>query len=115
VRSLVFACAPALLVLAVWPAYRMLDRRPLAWLPVRDPIVRHQVVRAIVGTSLLFANLHANVWPTPVPLFVLALGLGWVAFRTHGLTGPIVVHMLFNAIVFASLALQSAPAPVPGP
>jgi membrane protease YdiL (CAAX protease family) len=70
--------------------------------------LRHRAVRAIIGTSLLFANFHANVWPTPIPLFLLALGLGWLAFRTQGVVAPIIMHMLFNAIVFAALALQPA-------
>jgi hypothetical protein len=111
--SAAFAAAPVLFVLAVLPAYRLLDRWDLfRWLPVRDPQARRRAARAIVGTSLLFANFHANVWPTPVPLFVLALGLGWLAYRTQGVAAPIVLHMLFNAIVFA--ALRFAPPAVPG-
>jgi membrane protease YdiL (CAAX protease family) len=107
------AIAPILFVFAVLPAYRLMDRWDFfRWLPFRDPVARLQTARAIVGTSLLFANLHANVWPTPIPLFVLALGLGWLAVRTQGVFAPIVVHMLFNAIVFATLSLQPAPPPL---
>jgi membrane protease YdiL (CAAX protease family) len=36
------------------------------------------------------------VWPTPVALFVLALGLGALAYRTQSLVGPVVLHGLFN-------------------
>jgi hypothetical protein len=50
------------------------------------------------NTSLLFACIHTSVWPTPVPLFVLALGLGVLAQRTRSLVGPIVLHGLFNGI-----------------
>jgi membrane protease YdiL (CAAX protease family) len=99
--------APFLFVCAVLPLYRLTDRWDLGgWLPVLDPALRRQAARAIIGTSLLFANFHANVWPTPIPLFVLSLGLGWLAFRTQGVAAPILLHMLFNAIVFAALALQ---------
>jgi membrane protease YdiL (CAAX protease family) len=107
------AAAPVLFVFAVLPLYRLMDWWDLSgWLPVRDPEARRRAARAIVGTALLFANFHANVWPTPVPLFVLALGLGWLAYRTQGVAAPIVLHMLFNAIVFA--ALRFAPPAVPG-
>lgn len=53
---------------------------------------------AIFATSLLFACVHVSVWPTPVPLFVLGLGLGVLAARTRSLVGPIVLHSLFNGI-----------------
>jgi membrane protease YdiL (CAAX protease family) len=102
------AATPALFVLAVLPAYWLLDRCDLSrWLPIHDPVARLQAARAIVGTSLLFANFHANFWPTPVPLFVLSLGLGWLAYRTQSVIAPIVLHMLFNAIVFATLAIKA--------
>lgn len=51
----------------------------------------------VVGTSLLFAAVHSTSWPDPVPLTFLGLGLGWLAWRTQGITAPIVCHMLFNA------------------
>lgn len=53
---------------------------------------------AVFGTALLFGMLHVGVWPTPIPLFVLGLGLGWLAWRTQSLVGPIVLHALFNAV-----------------
>lgn len=112
-QSIVSTAAPALLVFATLPAYWHIDKWPLTrWLPVRDPAAHTQIARAIIGTSLLFANFHANVWPTPIPLFVLALGLGWLAFRTQSVMAPIVVHMLFNAIVFAALVFAPTPPPV---
>jgi membrane protease YdiL (CAAX protease family) len=102
------AAAPALLVLAVLPFYWRIDVANLSRrLPVRDPAARRRAARAIVGTSLLFANFHANVWPTPVPLFFLALGLGWLAYRTQSIAAPIFLHVLFNAIVFVALPLQN--------
>src|SRR5262245_59747018 len=54
--------------------------------------------RAILGSSILFAMFHVDAWPAPVPLFFLALGLGWLAQRTRSLVGPIVLHSLFNAV-----------------
>jgi membrane protease YdiL (CAAX protease family) len=53
---------------------------------------------AIYASSLFFAALHVQVWPTPVPLFVLGLGLGWLAFRTRGIFVSVVVHGLFNSV-----------------
>jgi membrane protease YdiL (CAAX protease family) len=51
----------------------------------------------------LFANFHANIWPTPVALFVLALGLGWLAYRTQSVVASIVLHVLFNTITILTL------------
>jgi membrane protease YdiL (CAAX protease family) len=53
---------------------------------------------AIWATSTLFAAVHASVWPTPVPLFLLGLVLGWVAVRTGGVLAGTVLHGLFNAV-----------------
>jgi hypothetical protein len=60
---------------------------------------------AIAGSSLLFASLHANAWPAPVPLFVLALFLGYLAHRTGSLVAPITLHAAFNALNMAALLL----------
>jgi membrane protease YdiL (CAAX protease family) len=84
--ALTNAAAPALFVLAMLPLYLMV------WAVSRTPLMP-----ALFGTSLLFACLHAPVWPTPIPLFVLALGLGTLAQRTRSLVGPIVMHSLFNS------------------
>lgn len=51
---------------------------------------------AIVLTSLIFAALHAPQWPAPIPLFLLAMGLGFVAQRTGSLIAPICMHAIFN-------------------
>lgn len=48
-------------------------------------------------TSLFFALMHGPQWPSPIPLFVLSMALGWARQRTGGLVAPIVMHMLFNA------------------
>lgn len=67
----------------------------LVWVTVRRGR-RH--VRAVYATAALFAAVHSGVWPSPVPLFLLGLGLGWCAVRTRGVLVPAVVHGLFNAV-----------------
>jgi membrane protease YdiL (CAAX protease family) len=94
VASLLEATTPALFVLALVPVYL------LVWRFSRTP-----VPPAIFGTSFLFACFH-RWWPTPVPLFVLALGLGVLAQRTRSLVGPIVLHSLFNGISCVQLLLE---------
>jgi membrane protease YdiL (CAAX protease family) len=54
--------------------------------------------RAVYATAALFAVVHSSVWPNPVPLFLLGLGLGWLAVRTNGVLVPVLVHGLFNAV-----------------
>lgn len=68
---------------------------------------REQVVRGIAATSILFAMTHAGSWPDPVPLTVLSLGLGWLAFRTQSLVGPVVCHALFNAMTIYQLRVMT--------
>ena len=53
---------------------------------------------AIMCSSLAFALLHANAWPAPIPLFVLSLFLGYLAYRTAGLVAPITLHATFNGV-----------------
>lgn len=87
IASLIDAAIPTLFVLGLMPLYL------LVWWKSRTPLYP-----AIFGTALLFACIHTSVWPTPVPLFVLGLGLGMLAQRTQSLIGPIVLHGLFNGI-----------------
>jgi len=54
--------------------------------------------RAVYATAALFGLMHSSVWPNPVALFVLGLGLGWLAVRTNGVLVPVLVHALFNAV-----------------
>jgi membrane protease YdiL (CAAX protease family) len=57
----------------------------------------------IWASVALFAAAHSAVWPTPVPLFVLGLGLGWLCLRTRGILACVVAHGLFNAVSFVYL------------
>jgi membrane protease YdiL (CAAX protease family) len=52
----------------------------------------------IIVSSLFFAAVHIGHGPDPIPLFVLALGLGYVYQRTHRLWPCIVIHMLLNGV-----------------
>jgi membrane protease YdiL (CAAX protease family) len=79
--------SPALFVVTLMPLFALV----VYW-------SRSPTGPAIFGTAVLFGTVHAAVWPTPIPLFVLGLGLGWLAWRTQSLVAPIVVHMLFNAV-----------------
>jgi membrane protease YdiL (CAAX protease family) len=64
-----------------------------------------QHARAILASAALFAAFHAHVWPSPVPLVVLAVGLGYLYVRTRSLVGPVVVHGMFNAVSAVYLLL----------
>lgn len=62
-----------------------------------------RTILGIVSTSLLFAAVHSSVWPSPIPLFVLGLGLGYLTARTGSIVPAVVVHGLFNAVSFVYL------------
>jgi membrane protease YdiL (CAAX protease family) len=64
---------------------------------------------AISLTSVLFAVLHAAQWPAPIPLFLLALGLGVVYQRTGSLLAPIAMHAVFNAFSTLMLFMVALP------
>jgi membrane protease YdiL (CAAX protease family) len=78
-------CLPALFVLALVPVYLFVWWRS-----------RTHAGPAIFGTAVLFAAFHSSVWPSPVPLLVLALGLGYLAYRAQSLAAPMLIHALFN-------------------
>jgi hypothetical protein len=94
---------PAAFFLALIPLDFVLPRvrRLRRHLRIRSP----QEVRAIWASSALFAAVHAHVWPSPIPMVVLAVGLSYLYLRTRSLVGPIVVHGMFNAVSAAYLLL----------
>jgi membrane protease YdiL (CAAX protease family) len=57
---------------------------------------------ALWGTSLLFAAIHLNL-VTFVPLMALAVVLTVLYEYTNNLLAPIMAHILFNALNFATL------------
>jgi membrane protease YdiL (CAAX protease family) len=90
------AAAPVLFVAVMVPIYLIVHTRS-----------RTPAAPAIFGTALAFAALHSSVWPSPVALFVLGLGLGVLAWRSQSLVGPFVLHALFNGTSCVLLVLQS--------
>jgi membrane protease YdiL (CAAX protease family) len=62
----------------------------------------------ILLSSLLFASLHLGHGPDPIPLFFLALALGYLYQRTHRLLPCVVLHMSLNAFSMSLLWLKAA-------
>jgi len=62
-----------------------------------------RMAAGIYASAALFAAAHSAVWPSPVPLFVLGLALGYVAARSGGIAGCVVLHGLFNAVSYVYL------------
>jgi membrane protease YdiL (CAAX protease family) len=60
----------------------------------------------LFATAVLFAWVHAGVWPSPVALLWLALGLGWLRWRGRSLAGCVVLHAAFNAVACLVLLLS---------
>lgn len=59
--------------------------------------------RPIATSALVFALMHAGSGTDPIPLFVFALGLGYLYERTHRIWPCLVMHMLLNATSLAML------------
>jgi membrane protease YdiL (CAAX protease family) len=53
--------------------------------------------RAIIASAALFGAIHF-AWPTPVPLFVLGMILGYLAIRTRNIIPCVFMHSLFNTV-----------------
>ncbi len=67
---------------------------------------RVDTVLALYLNGLLFGAIHSSVWPSPIPLFPLGVGLAWVAYRTQSLVSSIVAHALFNGVACLFLFLN---------
>jgi len=61
----------------------------------------------IFVSAALFALVHVGQGPAPIPLFVLALGLGFLYQQTQRLAPCIVVHGLLNLSTFIMLVGQA--------
>jgi membrane protease YdiL (CAAX protease family) len=85
--TVVNALAPLLFVAALLGVVLLVQRRG-----------QNRTIPAVCGTAAFFAMIHVGVWPSPIALFVLALGLGWLKEQTQNLIGPIVLHGLFNGV-----------------
>jgi membrane protease YdiL (CAAX protease family) len=60
-------------------------------------------------SSLLFALAHVGYGPDPIPLFLLAVILGYIYQRTHRILPSMVTHALFNGMsLFALWRVMSA-------
>jgi membrane protease YdiL (CAAX protease family) len=72
------------------PPQRGLLGLPHGWLP-------------ILVSSTLFALAHFGNGPDPIPLFLLALVLGYTYQRTHRIVPCMVAHALFNSLTLIAL------------
>lgn len=61
----------------------------------------------LIVSALLFALAHYSHGPAPIPLFFLALGLGYLYQRTHRLTPCITVHCLLNSWTMVLMLIEA--------
>jgi len=94
--SLAEHLASTLFLVLLLPLFLLLPRWSKLGRSIRLRSLRQG--RAVFANAMLFAAVHASVWPSPVPLFVLGLGLGWLAIRSRGILVPFLVHALFNSV-----------------
>ena len=69
--------------------------------------IRQQTARpwtAILAAAAFFAAIHAPAFQNVVPLFALAVALGYNYERTGRLLSPILMHAMFNAVNLAAFA-----------
>jgi membrane protease YdiL (CAAX protease family) len=59
----------------------------------------------IVASAGLFAGMHASHGPDPIPLFFLAIGLGYLYRQTRRILPCILVHLLLNLCSLTALIL----------
>jgi len=77
-------------LVSVRPADRGFAGLPFGWAP-------------IFISSLLFAAAHYGYGPDPIPIFFLAIILGYVYQRTHRIVPCIVAHAMFNSLAMLIL------------
>jgi membrane protease YdiL (CAAX protease family) len=96
VASGMIAAAPLVFPLAMLPVYLLLRSR-----------YRSAAVNGIFVAALVFGVAHSSVWPTPIALFLLGIGLGVLAYRTQSIVPSVVTHALFNGLSFLLLAYKA--------
>jgi membrane protease YdiL (CAAX protease family) len=57
----------------------------------------------ILISAVIFASLHLRQGPAPIPLFFLAIGLGYLYQCTHRIWPSLFVHLLLNAATLVML------------
>jgi membrane protease YdiL (CAAX protease family) len=72
---------------------------------------RAQPLLAVCTNGLFFAAMHSSVWPSPVALVVLGIGLAWLRYRTSSLVASLTLHGLFNAVGTVALMLKDSSPP----
>ena len=60
------------------------------------------IFRAVMAQALLFGAVHLT-WPSPVPLFLLGIVLGWLTVRTRSVWPAMLFHALFNLVSTAAV------------
>jgi membrane protease YdiL (CAAX protease family) len=70
------------------------------------PVVGRQLggAWAVLVSAAVFAAAHLSLGEL-VPLFVLALGLGWIRWQTGRLLPCVLMHALWNGLTFLNLVL----------
>ncbi|GBD35712.1 hypothetical protein HRbin36_00826 [bacterium HR36] len=91
---------PLLFLVTAGPGYLAFE-----WMTARL-LPKPGLARAVFASSLIFAFLHAQAWPSPIPLFFLAIILGIVAARTQSLLAPLLIHAAFNFTTVMTVWLQ---------
>ena len=56
-------------------------------------------------SSVLFAAVHAGQGPAPIPLFFLALGLGYIFRKTGSIVPCVIVHLVLNSLSLILLSI----------
>ena len=93
------------------PLARAATLAPMEWPRFAREAFAARAAGGIYAGALLFAAVHSFAWPSPVSLFVLGLGLGYLRYRTQSLVASIVVHALFNGVSCTLLLIQPMLAP----
>ncbi len=60
----------------------------------------------IFVSSLIFALMHLGQGAAPIPLFFLAIGLGYLYRQTGNITAPMIVHMVLNGTTVVAEAIR---------